>query len=114
MGLRQERLADEIRDIVASLFTGGTLNDPRIQDVTVTAAKVSPDLQVATIYYRVYGEEVDAKQVQKGMEAATSFMRKKIGSALELRRVPDLRFFFDESIDKASDIERLLMDLKKS
>ena len=34
MGLRQERLADEIRDIVASLFTGGTLNDPRIQDVT--------------------------------------------------------------------------------
>ena len=39
MGLRQERLADEIRDIVASLFTGGTLNDPRIQGVTITAAK---------------------------------------------------------------------------
>ena len=63
MGLRQERLADEIRDIIASLFTGGTLNDPRIQDVTVTAAKVSPDLQVATIYYRVYGEEIDAAEI---------------------------------------------------
>ena len=76
MGLRQERLADEIRDIVASLFTGGTLNDPRIQDVTVTAAKVSPDLQVATVYYRVYGSDIEAAEVQKGMEAAASFMRK--------------------------------------
>ena len=93
MGLRQDRLADEIRDIVAGLFTGGTLNDPRIQGVTITAAKVSPDLQVATIYYRVYSEDIEAEDVQKGMEAAASFMRKKIGSALELRRVPDLTFF---------------------
>ena len=78
MGLRQDRLADEIRDIIATLFTGGTLNDPRIQAVTVTSAKVSPDLQVATIYYRVYNEEIDTAEVQKGMEAAASFMRKKL------------------------------------
>ena len=93
MGLRQDRLADEIRDIVAGLFTGGTLNDPRIRGVTITAAKVSPDLQVA-IYTTVYiAKTSKLKMYQRAWkQAVASFMRKKIGSALELRRVPDLRF----------------------
>ena len=53
MGLRQQRVADEIRDILAGFFLGGLLSDPRLESVTLTAVKVTQDMSVATIYYRV-------------------------------------------------------------
>ena len=49
MSLRTERMADEIRDILAANFQGGRMNDPRLEFVTITAVKISPDLQVATV-----------------------------------------------------------------
>lgn len=110
MGLRKEQLADEIRDILASCFQGGQLSDPRLENVTITAVKLSPDLQVASVYFRVY---LDAEQekAQRGLESAAGFLRKKLSQVLDVRRVPTLRFFYDESIERASKIEKLLQDI---
>jgi ribosome-binding factor A len=109
---RADRIADEIRDIVGSLFQGGVLEDPALQGVTITAAKVSPDLQVATLYFRVYGDnDNDISAAGAGLRRASTFFRKKLAEGLDLRRVPAVRFFYDESLERASRIEDLLRQI---
>ncbi len=107
MGLRQERMADQIRDVLAINFQGGQLNDPRLAQVTVTAVKLTADLQLATVYYRTY-DESSAAAAQKGLESASSLFRKQLGLALDIRRVPHLRYSYDTSLEHAARIETLL------
>lgn len=107
MGLRQERMADQIRDILALNFQGGQLNDPRLAPVTLTAVKLTADLQLATIYFRTY-DESEAAAAQRGLESASSRFRKQLGLALDIRRVPQLRYSYDKSLEHAARIETLL------
>lgn len=121
MGLRQERLADEIRDILASCFQGGQMQDPRLANVTITAVKLTGDLQQATVYFRLYepeGAEAAARVKDKavtdavaGLQSASGFLRRHIGEATALRRVPTVHFVFDESIGRGALIEKLLARL---
>jgi ribosome-binding factor A len=106
MGLRQERMADEIRDILAVNFQGGRMNDPRLEFVTITAVKISPDMQVATVYFRTYDNSEPAR-AQKGLESASGFLRKQL-KVLDIRRVPELRFIYDSTLESAQRIEGIL------
>ena len=75
------------------------------------------EIMVVVVILGILGALIVPNVISRPDEARAAAARlgvQEIGKALELRRVPDLRFFFDESIDKAGDIERLLMDLKKS
>lgn len=110
MGLRKERLADEIRDIVANLFSGGQMQDPRLALVAITAVKLSPDLQLASVYFRVI-DETPIDVVAKGLERAAGFLRTRLAEELDIRRVPALRFFYDESIERGERIEVLLRQI---
>lgn len=112
MGLRQQRLADEIRDIVASCFLAGQMADPRVEQVTITHVKLSPDLQVASVYYRVY-EDDKIEPALAGLENCKGFLRKILADKVRLRRIPNLRFFYDESIEHGSKIEKILVKIKK-
>ena len=49
MGMRRDKLADEVRDIMSQLFVGNRLTDPRLEGVTITHVKISADLQLAKI-----------------------------------------------------------------
>ena len=116
MGLRQQRLADQIRDLLAQCFSAGQMRDPRLETVTITHVKLSGDLQLATVYYRIMnesgsnlGQEVDGAQA--GLEHASGFLRKKLAGHLDIRRVPNLRFFYDESVERGARIEYLLSKL---
>lgn len=113
MGLRQDRLADEIRDILAGCFYGGKMNDPRLQGVTITHVKVSSDLQVASVYFRLFDEK-DKDVAQSGLEHCSGLLKKKLADVLRLRRVPALRFFYDESVETGARIESLLQKIKDS
>jgi ribosome-binding factor A len=108
--LRKDRLADQIKDILAECFQGGILNDPRLETVTITGCRLTADLQLASIYFRVYvGGNPDEAKV--GLEKAAGFLKRKLGQELDIRRVPELRFFYDESIERGSRIEELLYKL---
>lgn len=109
MGLRQERLADEIRDTLAMCFRAGQMEDPRLAGVTITAVKLTADLQLASVYFRIYSDEEGAPEKAKaGLISASGFLRRRLAQNVEARRVPGLRFFFDESIERGSRIESLL------
>jgi ribosome-binding factor A len=113
MGLRQERLADQIRDVVAFCFLGDTLQDPRLSGVTITHVRVSPDLQFASIYFRLFDKK-DLEGAEKALVNCRGYFRKKIADAITLRRVPDLRFLYDESVERGSHIEGLIRQIKQN
>jgi ribosome-binding factor A len=112
MTLRRQRLTDHIRDLVASQFQAGRYNDPRLANVTITAAKVSGDLQLASIYYRVYDETL-RDDSHKALERIQGNLRKFLADNLDIRRVPELRFFYDESIEIGSRVENILDKIRK-
>lgn len=112
MSLRRHRLADEVRDLLAVCFQGGTLTDPRLEFVTITAVQISPDLQIASVFFRVF-LDANSEDAQAGLRSAAGFLRRRLAEGLEIRRVPDLRFFFDESIERGARIEELIEDSKK-
>ena len=107
MGLRQEQLADQIRDIIATLLSGGQISDPRLEGVGITAVKLTGDLQLASIYFRCYSERPQ-EEIQKGLKSAAGLMRHHLAKGLGVRKIPGLRFFYDESIERGSKIEELL------
>jgi ribosome-binding factor A len=110
---RAARVAQMIQEEVSRLLLRG-LKDPRLGGlITVTGAKVSPDLKEAVIYYSVFGEAVKRAETQKGLEAASAYLKREISQNVQLRYAPNLRFVFDESIERGDRIEQLLREAKE-
>ena len=84
------------------------VHDPRIGIVVVTGVDASADLSVARVYVRPSGEEKDWESMMEGLEAAGAFVRRELGTDLRLRRIPELRFEADRTLEQAMRIERIL------
>jgi len=112
-GSRPDRVADQIRSELAALLTR-EVHDPGIGFVTLTRVQVSPDLQQARIHYTSLGDERARASSARALERAAPFLRRRIGSRLRLKRVPELTFLYDESIAGQDRIEQLLNELHAS
>ena len=110
-GHRPDRVGDQIRQELSDLLSRGVVHDPGIGFITLTRVKVSPDLQVARVYYTSLGDEAARRQTAKALERATGFFRRRVGERLQLRRVPELHFQFDESIGHQDRVEQILREL---
>ena len=88
------------------------LKDPRIGFVTITDVVMSPDLRQAKVYFSRIGTEAERAESQRGLQAAAGFMRRELGHRLALKFAPELRFFYDESLETGSRIDRLLRDIE--
>lgn len=110
-GYRPDRVGDQIRQELSELLSRGTVHDPGIGFITLTRVKVSPDLQQARVYYTSMGDAQARKETAKALERATPFFKRQVGSRLQLRRVPELRFQFDESIEHQDRVEQILREL---
>jgi ribosome-binding factor A len=108
-GRRPERLAEQIKEEV-SLIVAGEVEDPRIGFVTITDAKITPDLRHAKIYVSVMGTEEEIKESLKALNHASRFIRTQLGAALRIRRVPELHFVYDHTLRTATRIEELLSE----
>lgn len=111
-GARPERVGEAIRQEL-SIILQRDVHDPGIGFVTLTRVKVSPDLQVVRVYYTVIGDDKMKKDTAKALGRALPFLRRQIGARVSLRRVPELHFQYDESIEKQDRIEKILLDLQK-
>jgi ribosome-binding factor A len=110
-GHRPDRVGDQIRLELSDLLTRGTVHDPGIGFITLTRVKMTPDLQLARVYYTSLGDEKARRETARALERATPFFRRHVGGRLSLRRVPELEFRFDESIANQDRIEQILRDL---
>ena len=110
-GPRASRVGDQIRAHLAELLAR-EVRDPGIGFLTITRVGVTPDLQQARVYYTTMGDDKARKESRRALERAAPFLRREIGRRLRLKRVPELDFFFDESIEQHDRIERILQELK--
>lgn len=110
-GSRPERVADQIRGELASLLAR-EVHDPGIGFITLTRVQISPDLQLARVYYTALGDDQARSATAQALERAAPFLRRQLGARLRLRRTPDLKFVYDPSIAGQDRIEQLLNELR--
>jgi ribosome-binding factor A len=109
-GSRPDRVGEQIRQEIGRLLSR-EVHDPRIGFVTVTRVKVSPDLQQARVFYTIIGDERVKRETARGLDAARPFLRRHLGSLMRLRRVPELTFEFDRSVEHQDRVEQILRDI---
>lgn len=110
-GARPDRVGEQIRQELSQILSQ-QVHDPGIGFLTLTRVKVTPDLQLARVLYTVFGDEKQRKETQKALDRALPYLRRQIASRIRLRRVPDLQFFYDESVAHQDRIEKILLDLQ--
>ena len=105
---RTERVAEEIRKIVANVLRND-IRDPRLPViVSVTHVKVTRDFSHASIYYSVYGTEKEVSDCADALKSASAFIRREIAGKIKLRIVPELHFIADDSIERAIRLSKLI------
>ncbi len=104
---RARKLAVRIREVVASTLET-QVKDPRLGMVTITDAKLTPDLREATIYYTVYGDDVARQDSAMALESAKGVLRSTVGKQTGVRYTPSLEFIADVVPETAGRIEDLL------
>ena len=104
---RARRLADRIRVIVAETLEHG-VKDPRLGFITITDARVTGDLQQATVFYTVYGEDAERADTAAALESAKGVLRSEVGRQTGVRHTPSLTFVLDALPESARTIDDLL------
>ena len=89
------------------------VHDPGIGFLTLTKVTVTSDLQLARVYYTSLGDDAAQRETAKALRRALPFLRRQLGQRLRLRRVPQLEFFYDESIAHTDRVEQILHDLER-
>ncbi|HVI75514.1 MAG TPA: 30S ribosome-binding factor RbfA [Anaeromyxobacteraceae bacterium] len=109
---RAARVAHEFQRELGELLARG-LKDPRITGfITVTGAKMPPDLKDITVYVSIHGDDTTRAQTLHGLRSAAGFLQREVGHRLRLRHTPHLRFAYDASVAEGDKIERLLKSIR--
>lgn len=108
---RQERVEELILRETSEILRE-KVSDPRIGFVSLTGVEISPDLEDATIYASILGDEAKKAEALQGLYSATRFIRGELGHRLELRLVPKIRFVRDDSLERGSRVLGLIHKLE--
>jgi ribosome-binding factor A len=111
MTRRIERVNHLLREAISELLQR-QVKDPRLGGfVTVTEVAASPDLRYARVFISVLGDDEEKRKTLECLNAASGFFRKELGIRLRLRRIPELNFRRDDSIDRAARVLQLMKQL---
>ncbi|MBE9374314.1 30S ribosome-binding factor RbfA [Saccharopolyspora sp. HNM0983] len=110
---RARKLAKRIAQIVASGLEH-EVKDPRLAMVTITDARVTPDLRDATVYYTVFGDDADYASTEAALSSATGVLRSRVGQQTGVRFTPTLTFVADTLPDNARRMDELLARAKEA
>jgi ribosome-binding factor A len=111
-GARRERVEELIVREVSDILRR-EVSDPRIGFVTITGAKISPDLRHARVYVSILGSEEKQAEALKGLQSAARFIRGELGKRIEMRDTPQLVFQIDTAIAHGARIFELLEQVKR-
>lgn len=109
---RAERVGGQIQKILSEILLKD-IQDPRLGMTTISAVKMSKDLKIARIYFTVTGGKSNADEALKGFKSAAGFLKRSLAGELDLRYMPELKFFYDESFDYGEHIDKVLKSIKK-
>ncbi len=109
---RQEKVAREVLRVLSNAIFEAA-QDPRLLQVTITDVTMSSDLSIASVRW-LCPQEADRKDIQQGLVKAIPFLRSIIGDEIELRRVPNLKFYYDDAYEKGLQMDALLAKLREN
>jgi ribosome-binding factor A len=109
-GFRPDRLGDQIRSETSDILAR-EVHDPGIGFVTITRVSVTGDLQIARVYYTTLATGAARKNTARALERAKPFVRRQLAGRLALRRVPEIEFRFDQSVEHQARIEQLIHEI---
>lgn len=115
-GKRSQKVAEQLRGELMNMLLAGDVHDPGVKTATVSAVVLTDDLRLAKIYVRMLDLEASEKArtaMLKALERAKGFLRRELSQRLDLRYAPDLRFYYDETIDRGREMEALLRAIPK-
>lgn len=107
---RTARLNEQLKREVSEILNR-KVRDPRVAHLLITEVRVTSDLWLARVFFRPLTSDVDLETTQQGLEAASPFIRKELGKVLRVRRIPELRFLHDTTLDSAARIEEVLKEV---
>ncbi len=108
---RQERIAEayqkEITQIIRYL-----VRDPRLDDVTITQVKITPDLRLAKVYYNTPEGNIRAQEIEKGLKNSKGYIKRELSQRVNIKYTPDLKFYYDDSSEVRSNIDKLFAQIE--
>ena len=104
---RGDRVGGQIQKMLADLLQK-EISDPRLAMATITAVKMSPDLRIAKVYFTATDRQGASSDMEQGFLQARGFIKRELAQRLGLRYMPDLKFFYDDAIDRGARIEALI------
>jgi ribosome-binding factor A len=111
-GRRVDRIEEQLRIEISEILER-EIQDPRIGLATITGVKISSDLRHARVFVTALGEAEEHKRTIQGLRSAASFIRRSLSKRLHhLKRIPELTFDYDESVEQGIRIEQLLGEIK--
>jgi ribosome-binding factor A len=110
---RLARIEGEMQRVLSTLVAR-EVRDPRVGNVTLTAVTVAPDLSSARVFFVPFGDQHSPEEAGQGLNRAAGFLRGEVGRALALRHAPRLEFVYDQQIEHADKLSRLIDRAVKS
>lgn len=112
-GHRQARINEEIAHELSKALR--EIQDPRISGslVSVTEVDCAKDLKTANVYYSFFRQKYDEKEIRKALIGAGGYLRTHLARTLNLRETPQLRFVYDDSVERGNRIAAILHDVTK-
>ncbi|NIR47546.1 30S ribosome-binding factor RbfA [candidate division KSB1 bacterium] len=107
---RSKRVAQLLREEISKIITQ-ELKDPLIGMVTVTTIKLTEDLKSARVFVSIIGDNDAINKSLRGLERAKNWIRSELGQRTDLKYVPRLDFYYDDTIEHAQNIESLLKQI---
>ena len=107
---RVERIAAQIREELGQIIST-EVRDPGVGLVAVTRVKVTADLSLARVYWTVLVDAKERKETAKALNRTVPYLRHLLSQRLTLRRAPEVKFQYDESVAAQDRIERIIQDL---
>ena len=111
MAFKRERMEKILEREISSIIFEDVKNE-KIKFVTVTKVSLTNDLSLATVYYTVFGKEEQINASIEALNEAKGFIRTSLSKRIEVKKVPDLKFKYDESFEQGNRIEQILKNLK--
>jgi len=110
---RLGRIEGEMQRVLYTLVSR-EVKDPRVGNITITSVSVAPDMSSARIFFVPFVSKHTPEEVSEGLNRAAGFLRGELGRALQLRHAPKLEFIYDEQIENADKLTRLIDGAVKS
>ena len=109
-GSRAERIADQIKDQVSQLLSF-EVKDPAVGLLTVTHVKMTSDMGLAHVYYTLVGDDTERRKTARALDRATPFVRRRLAEDMNMRRAPEVKFHYDENVERQERVETLLREI---